>query len=70
MINSIVRQSRHQFGIEKDVFGPRFMKNLISTFEHLLRCPKDDVVSFYPDYTIDTNLKLNVNFLYRKILHE
>ena len=28
VIDSIVRQSRHQFGAEKDVFAPRFAKNI------------------------------------------
>ena len=28
VIDSIVRQSRHQFGPEKDVFAPRFAKNI------------------------------------------
>lgn len=44
VIDSIVRQSRHQFGMEKDVFAPRFSKNIISTFQHLYRCPSDDKV--------------------------
>ncbi|TRY92108.1 hypothetical protein DNTS_009354 [Danionella cerebrum] len=42
VIDSIVRQSRHQFGQEKDVFAPRFSKNIISTFQNLYRCPVDD----------------------------
>uniref|UniRef100_A0A665VPE1 SR-related CTD associated factor 8 n=1 Tax=Echeneis naucrates TaxID=173247 RepID=A0A665VPE1_ECHNA len=42
VIDSIVRQSRHQFGTEKDVFAPRFSKNIIVTFQHLYRCPSDD----------------------------
>lgn len=42
VIDSIVRQSRHQFGQEKDVFAPRFSKNIISTFQSLYRCPTDD----------------------------
>ncbi|XP_056249837.1 SR-related and CTD-associated factor 8 isoform X1 [Seriola aureovittata] len=42
VIDSIVRQSRHQFGTEKDVFAPRFSKNIIATFQHLYRCPSDD----------------------------
>ncbi|CAL1574924.1 unnamed protein product [Knipowitschia caucasica] len=42
VIDSIVRQSRHQFGTEKDVFAPRFSKNIISTFQYLYRCPPDD----------------------------
>ncbi|KAM4047470.1 SR-related and CTD-associated factor 4 [Anomaloglossus baeobatrachus] len=42
VIDSIVRQSRHQFGIEKDVFGPRFTKNLTATFQCLYLCPTED----------------------------
>uniref|UniRef100_A0A3P8TQL6 SR-related CTD associated factor 8 n=1 Tax=Amphiprion percula TaxID=161767 RepID=A0A3P8TQL6_AMPPE len=42
VIDSIVRQSRHQFGTEKDVFAPRFSKNIIATFQNLYRCPSDD----------------------------
>ncbi|XP_061599504.1 SR-related and CTD-associated factor 8 [Cololabis saira] len=42
VVDSIVRQSRHQFGTEKDVFAPRFSKNIIVTFQHLYRCPSDD----------------------------
>lgn len=44
VVDSIVRQSRHQFGTEKDVFAPRFSKNIIPTFQHLYRCPSDDKV--------------------------
>ncbi|XP_037341882.2 SR-related and CTD-associated factor 8 [Pungitius pungitius] len=42
VVDSIVRQSRHQFGTEKDVFAPRFSKNIIATFQQLYRCPSDD----------------------------
>uniref|UniRef100_S4RNS5 SR-related CTD associated factor 8 n=1 Tax=Petromyzon marinus TaxID=7757 RepID=S4RNS5_PETMA len=42
VIDSIVRQSRHQFGTERDVFAPRFAKNLTNTFQNLYRCPSDD----------------------------
>lgn len=45
MIDSIVRQSRHQFGAEKDVFAPRFAKNMQTTFINLFRCPPEDKVS-------------------------
>lgn len=47
VIDSIVRQSRHQFGQEKDVFAPRFSNNIISTFQNLYRCPGDDKVCSY-----------------------
>ncbi|XP_029372667.1 splicing factor, arginine/serine-rich 15-like isoform X2 [Echeneis naucrates] len=42
VVDSIVRQSRHQFGVDKDVFGPRFLKNFMDTFQNLYRCPEDD----------------------------
>ena len=45
VIDSIVRQSRHQFGAEKDVFAPRFAKNMQTTFINLFRCPPEDKVS-------------------------
>lgn len=45
VIDSIVRQSRHQFGSEKDVYAPRFARNLNQTFQNLfLTCPPDDKV--------------------------
>lgn len=42
VVDSIVRQSRHQFGVDKDVFGPRFLKNFTETFQNLYRCSEDD----------------------------
>lgn len=45
VIDSIVRQSRHQFGPDKDVFAPRFSRNIKTTFLHLFRCPPDEKVS-------------------------
>ena len=45
VIDSIVRQSRHQFGAEKDVFAPRFARNIEQTFANLFRCPVEDKVS-------------------------
>uniref|UniRef100_UPI00398F20B6 SR-related and CTD-associated factor 4 n=1 Tax=Pristiophorus japonicus TaxID=55135 RepID=UPI00398F20B6 len=42
VVDSIVRQSRHQFGAEKDVFGPRFSKNITATFQYLYKCPSDE----------------------------
>lgn len=35
VIDSIVRQSRHQFGPDRDVYGPRFARNLNLTFDNL-----------------------------------
>ncbi|CAG0901685.1 unnamed protein product, partial [Cyprideis torosa] len=42
VIDSIVRQSRHQFTPEKDVFAPRFAKNMTVTFYHMYKCPPED----------------------------
>uniref|UniRef100_A0A6P7FT53 Uncharacterized protein LOC114333801 isoform X1 n=1 Tax=Diabrotica virgifera virgifera TaxID=50390 RepID=A0A6P7FT53_DIAVI len=42
VIDSIVRQSRHQFGSDKDVFAPRFSKNMQQTFVNLFKCPAED----------------------------
>ncbi|CAH1991878.1 unnamed protein product [Acanthoscelides obtectus] len=42
VIDSIVRQSRHQFGPDKDVFAPRFSKNIQQTFINLFKCPPED----------------------------
>ncbi|KAH3728209.1 hypothetical protein DPMN_054160 [Dreissena polymorpha] len=42
VIDSVVRQSRHQFGPQKDVFAQRFTKNIIATFQNLLKCPADE----------------------------
>ncbi|XP_018022442.1 SR-related and CTD-associated factor 4 isoform X2 [Hyalella azteca] len=41
VIDSIVRQSRHQFGADKDVFAPRFAKNILVTFYYLFKCPAE-----------------------------
>lgn len=55
VIDSIVRQSRHQFGTEKDVFAPRFAKNMQQTFGNLFRCPPEDKVCFLASYfSLDT----------------
>ena len=42
VIDSIVRQSRHQFGPDKDLFAPRFAKNMQNTFANLFNCPPED----------------------------
>ena len=42
VIDSIVRQSRHQFGPDKDVFAPRFAKNSLVTFYHLYKCSEEE----------------------------
>ncbi|KAK3530832.1 hypothetical protein QTP70_002863 [Hemibagrus guttatus] len=42
VVDSIIRQSRYQFGEDKDVFGPRFLKNISATFQSLYECPPDD----------------------------
>ncbi|XP_036620907.1 SR-related and CTD-associated factor 4-like [Trichosurus vulpecula] len=48
VIDSIVRQSRHQFGTDKDVFGPRFSKNITATFQYLYLCPSEDKTVAHP----------------------
>nr|CAB3266013.1 splicing factor, arginine/serine-rich 15 [Phallusia mammillata] len=42
VVDSVVRQSRHQFGPEKDVFMPRLCKNILTTFQHIYKCPSED----------------------------
>lgn len=43
MIDAIVRQSRHQFSADKDVYGPRFAKNMTQTFKLLFsKAPEAD----------------------------
>jgi len=43
VIDSIVRQSRHQFGIERDVYAARFSRNLQITFNNLFTgCSLED----------------------------
>lgn len=44
VIDSIVRQSRHQFGAEKDVFAPRFSKNITYTFYYIYQCTAEEKV--------------------------
>lgn len=46
VIDSIVRQSRHQFGPDKEVFGPRFAKNIVVTFQQLYKCTLDEKVRY------------------------
>lgn len=43
VVDSIVRQSRHQFGVERDVYAARFARNLQVTFNNLFSgCHNDD----------------------------
>lgn len=56
VIDSIVRQSRHQFGQDKDVFAPRFAKNMQQTFANLFRCPPEDKVSYIKKINFDFRL--------------
>ncbi|CAF1420059.1 unnamed protein product [Adineta ricciae] len=42
VIDSIIRQSRHQYGIDKDVYGPRFAKNILSTLHQVNKCSSDE----------------------------
>ena len=59
VIDSIVRQSRHQFGAAKDVFAPRFAKNVTVTFYHLYKCPEEEKVSKKKYLILFGNLKCN-----------
>jgi CID domain len=47
VIDSIVRQSRHQFGPEKDLFAPRFARNIQITFANLFSCPVEEKVRIF-----------------------
>jgi hypothetical protein len=47
VIDSIVRQSRHQFGADKDLFAPRFARNMEVTFANLFSCPVEDKVNIF-----------------------
>ena len=60
VIDSIVRQSRHQFGAAKDVFAPRFAKNIQATFYHLYKCPEEEKVFYFAKKMkkIGCNLKI------------
>ena len=37
VMDSIIRMSRHKNGPEKDVYAPRFQKNIQQTFNHLAK---------------------------------
>lgn len=45
IIDSIIRQSRHQYGNDKDLFAARFCKNICTSFQSLYKCPEADKVS-------------------------
>lgn len=66
VIDSIVRQSRHQFGQDKDVFAPRFAKNMQQTFANLFQCPPEDKVCiflFISLGTVDKSISIFFSFL-------
>ena len=53
-MDSIVRQSIHQFGADRDVFAPRFCKNIVNTFQNLFKCPPEQkVIVFFSWLVID-----------------
>lgn len=52
VIDSIVRQSRHQFGPERDVFASRFSKNMQQTFINLFKCPAEDKVTIFYSFKV------------------
>ena len=33
-----------QFGVEKDLFGPRFLKNITLLFQNIYQCPQEEKV--------------------------
>ena len=39
--------SYFQFGPDKDVFGPRFSKNISTTFQQLFKCPPEEQVKVF-----------------------
>lgn len=45
VIDSIVRQSKHQFNESKEMYGPRFGKRLDKIFSMLYQCTEADKVS-------------------------
>ena len=51
VIDSIIRQSRHQFQGQKEVYGPRFGSKLDKLFPHILECLEIDRVSTFTDTT-------------------
>ena len=42
IMDSVVRQSRHKNSPEKDNFGPRFVINIVATFQHLFNSVSPD----------------------------
>jgi hypothetical protein len=57
VIDSIVRQSRHQFGPDKDVFAGRFAKNIRVTFYNLYKCTEDEKVGRVQNFLPGANLQ-------------
>ncbi|ESO10883.1 hypothetical protein HELRODRAFT_72590 [Helobdella robusta] len=43
VIDSIIRQSRHQLGPDKDPFVARFSRNIAVTFHDLFSCPSNEI---------------------------
>ena len=62
VIDSIVRQSRHQFGAAKDVFAPRFAKNVLVTFYHLYKCAEEEKVQHLLYYYAFIRVLLRLEF--------
>ncbi|CAF0840128.1 unnamed protein product [Didymodactylos carnosus] len=42
VIDSVIRQSRHQYGLEKDIYGTRFAKNIVTTVQNIHKCPPEE----------------------------
>jgi hypothetical protein len=49
---------------EKDVFGPRFARNLPTTFTHIFKCKSEDIVSTPNTCCGDYSLELYFTRLY------
>jgi len=60
VIDSIIRQSRHQFGPEKDVFASRFSRNLQNTFTFLYKCQEEDKVQLFERNQIHPNAHFSI----------
>ena len=74
VIDSIARQSRHQFGPTKDVFAPRFAKNVQITFWHLYKCPEEEKVrsrkyNIHILVVISRNIFLSINYFVKLQYH-
>jgi hypothetical protein len=63
VIDSVIRQSRHQHGIEKDVYGSRFAKNIVNTIHCVEKCPAEDKVNQGFSNVISMRFFFRIRFL-------